>query len=300
MNMEYLAAVLNSTIRSATPVLLAALGSAICSNVGVFNIALEGQMLIGCFVSIYVNFATGSVGLATLAGVLAGGLAGLVVAVLQVKYKAADMVIGTSVNLLVGGLTSILLFILLGVKGKFNDPRLTPMGKINLPIIKDIPFVGRMFENLCIYDYLAYAIAVLIFIYLYRTVSGFRVLSVGINKEASESLGIKAVHIQMGVVVFSGLLCGLGGTVLAMGQVTLFTENMTSGRGFIAMAAASMGQNHPLYVIVSSLLFGLAQAVGVALQNNIASQLTMAVPYVATIIALSLFGYRKMKLQKGK
>lgn len=297
MDMEYLAVIINSTIRSTTPVLLAALGSALCSRTGVFNIALEGQMLIACFVSIAVNYFTGSVALATMAGIMSGMVIASIVAVLQVKYKAADMVVGTSILFLVQGLTSILLFLIFRVKGQFRSPQLISMKKISLPIISNIPFVGRMFENLTLVDYMSYLIAFLIFIYLFRTISGFRLLSVGINKKATESLGTKADRIQMFAVIMSGALCGLGGTVLAMGQVTLFSENMTSGRGFIAMAAASMGQNHPLYIVVSSLFFGAAQALGVAMQNKVASQLTMAVPYIATIVALAVFS-NKLKKQK--
>lgn len=295
MNTSLLAVIINSTIRSTTPVLLAALGSALCSKVGVFNIALEGQILIGSFVSIVVNYFTGNVYLAVLAGVLSGALVAAFVSVLQVKYKAADMVIGTSLNLLVSGLTSILLFTLLGVKGSFSNPKLVILPKINLPIISSIPFIGRVFENLTIIDYMAYIIAILTFIYLYKTVWGFHLQSVGENKSAADSLGIKSLKIQMLTVIASGALCGLGGCVLSMGQVILFTENMSAGRGYIAMASASMGQNHPLLVIISSLFFGFCQALGVSMQNIIPSQLTLAFPYIGTIIALSVFGKRAIK-----
>lgn len=295
MSSAYFASILNSTLRSTTPILLAALGSAICARVGVFNIALEAQMLIGSFFSIVVNYFTGNVFLSVMAGMLSGAFIGLIVAVLQVKYKAADMVIGTSLNLLVNGATSFLLYIIFGLRGKLVDSRLVSLDKINLPVIKDIPFLGRVLENLTIIDYLAYAIAILLFIYLFKTVSGFRTLSVGISREASESLGTKGARVQMRMVILSGALCGLGGTVLSMGQVTMFTENMTSGRGFIAMAAASLGQNHPILTIVSSLFFGLCQGIGLALQNVIKSQLTMTLPYIATIIALVIFSRRNMK-----
>lgn len=291
-NINYLAVLINSTIRSTTPVLLAALGSAICSQVGVFNIALEGQMLIGSFTAIVVNYLTGNAFLSVFAGVLSGALIGAIVAVLQVKYKGADMVIGTSINLLVGGITSILLVVILGVRGSFSSPELVSLKNISLPIIDSIPVVGRLFQNLTIIDYLSYIIAFGIFILLYRTVPGFRMRSVGINKEASESLGINATGIQMLTVVLSGALCGLGGAVLSMGQVTLFTENMTAGRGFIAMAAASMGQQHPILTVFSSLFFGASQAFGVAIQNIIPSQITMSIPYIFTIIALAIFGFR--------
>ena len=289
MNSAYIASILNSTLRSTTPILLAALGSAVCSRVGVFNIALEAQMLIACFFSIAVNYTTGSVLLSVAAGILSGALVGLIVAVLQVKYGAADMVIGTSLNLLVQGGTTFLLYLFFGLRGVLNDPKLVSLHKINLPLIRDVPFLGRALENLTILDYLCYVIAVLLFIYLFKTVSGFRTLSVGINKPAAESLGTKATRIQMGMVILSGALCGLGGTALSMGQVIMFTENMTSGRGFIAMAAASLGMSHPLLTILSSLFFGLCQGIGLALQNVIKSQLTMTLPYIATVAALVVF-----------
>jgi len=156
-------------------------------------------------------------------------------------------------------------------------------------------------KNLTILDYLCYVIAIVLFIFLFKTVAGYRTLSVGINKEAAESLGSKGTRIQMAVVVLSGALCGLGGTALSMGQVTMFTENMTSGRGFIAMAASSLGMSHPLLVIFSSLFFGLCQGIGLALQNVIKSQLTMALPYIATVVALVLFSRRTAtgKLRKS-
>ena len=276
-------------------VLLAALGSAICSRVGVFNIALEGQILIGSFVAIVANYFTGNVYIAVLCGVLAGVAVASLVAVLQVKYQAADMVIGTSVNLLVGGLTSVLLNTILGVKGSFSSPELKALPKINIPVIRDIPFVGRVLEQLTFIDYLSYLLAVLMFVYLFKTVQGFHVQSVGKNKEAAGSLGVKTLRIQILAVLVSGALCGLGGSVLCMGQVTLFTENMSSGRGYIAMASSNMGQTHPLFIILSSLFFGFCQALGVSLQNVIPSQLTLAIPYIATIIALSIFGSRTLK-----
>ncbi len=295
MNLNMLAVIINSTIRSTTPVLLAALGSAICGQVGVFNVALEGQILIGSFVAIVADFYTGNVYIAVLCGVASGAAVASLVSILQVKYKAADMVIGTSVNLLVSGLTSVLLYTLLGVKGSFSSPLLKPLPKINIPIIKDIPFIGRALEQLTFIDYLAYVLAIIMFIYLYRTVQGFHVQSVGKNEEAAGSLGIKTLKIRMLAVLVSGALCGLGGAVLSMGQVTLFTENMTSGRGYIAMASASMGRDQPLFVIISSLFFGACQAVGVSLQNVIPSQLTLTIPYIATVAALSIFGSKKIR-----
>jgi simple sugar transport system permease protein len=298
MNSAYIASIVNSTLRSTTPILLAALGSAICDRVGVFNVALEAQMLIATFTSIAVNYFTGNVFLSVLAGVASGALIGTIVAVLQVKYKAADLVVGTALNLLVGAITTFLLYLIFDLRGSLIDNRLVSLTKINLPIFRDIPFVGRMLENLTIIDYLCYVIAIVLFVYLFKTVSGFRDLSVGINKTAAESLGTKATAIQMRMVILSGALCGLGGVALSMGQVIMFTENMTSVRGFIAMAAASLGMAHPLLTILSSLFFGLCQSIGLALQNVIKAQITTAIPYIATIVALVLFSKRSKKAKK--
>ena len=297
-DLNYILALLNSTIRSTTPVLLAALGNLMCSQVGAFNIALEGQLLIGSFVSIVVNYYTHSVLLSILRGIIAGALVGALVGVLQIKYKGADMVIGTSVNILVMGLTSIFLSVIWGVRGGFKSPELVTISKIKIPFLSDLPIIGDLLTNLTIIDYLSYIIAILIYIYLYKTVSGFRFRSVGYNAKAAKSLGINDERTKINSFIISGALCGLGGVSLSMGQVTLFIEGMTAGRGYIAMAAANMGRQHPIYSIFSSLFFGAFQAFGTALQNIIPSQLTMTIPYIFTIAAIALFGHRSKKAKK--
>ena len=300
MNGEYIATVIHSVLQSTSPIMFVALGSAVCAQVGIFNVALEAQMLIGCFASIAVNYFTGSVFLSLLAGVLAGALVSVIVAVLQVKYKAADMVVGTALNLLIGGVTSFMLYKIFNVRGTLKDERLVSMIKVNMPGISNIPILGTIFNGLTILDYLCYIIAIIIFVWLYKTVNGYHCQAVGINKDAAESLGTKGTNLQMKVVILSGMLCGLGGVALSMGNVTLFTENMTSGRGFMAMAAASMGMNHPISVIFTSLFFGACQGLGVVLQSSIKSQLTNAVPYIGTIVAMTISSARKKKKAEKK
>lgn len=237
--------------------------------------------------------------LSVLAGVLSGAVVGAVVAILQVKYKAADMVVGTALNLLVGAITTFLLYLLFGLRGKLVDNRLMSLTKINLPLIRDIPFIGRVLENLTIIDYLSYIIAVVL---SYTSIRPWRASArcpwVS-TRQRRRALGTKATRIQMEMVILSGALCGLGGVVLSMGQVTMFTENMTSGRGFIAMAAASLGMSHPLLVIAASLFFGLCQGIGLAIQNVVKSQLTNTLPYIATIVALVIFSKRSGTKLKG-
>lgn len=287
IDIEYIAVVVNSTIRMMTPVLYVALGSMICSQVFVFNVALEGQMLIGAFIAIVVNYFTGSILLSVAAAALSGMLVGFLVGVLQVKYKSSDMVVGTSINLLVQGVTTYLLFVIFHTKGAFTDSSLKGLPKVDIPVLNQIPILNTVFNNLTVLDYMAVILAFVLYFYLTRTVSGFRLRAVGINKAAVNSLGLNAETAQIGTVMFSGMLCGLGGVLLTLGQVTLYTENITAGRGFIGMAASTLGRSHPIGVIISSLFFGFAQSIGYALQGTaIKSQLTLALPYIVTVLAL--------------
>ncbi len=295
MDANFILSVINSAIRSTTPIMMAALGSAICNRAGVFNVALEGQMLIGSFAAIAVNWYTGSVWLSVVGGVLAGGLIGLLVGVLQVRYKAADMVVGTSVNLFVSALTAILLFVLFGVKGSFRNPMLISLPKVQLPVLGQIPYLSVLLRNLTALDYLAYAVAAGMFIYLFKTVWGYHLISAGVKQEAAESMGLRPRRTQIMAVMVSGLLCAFGGVVLCMGQVTMFTEDMTAGRGFIGMAACNLGRSNPAIIIWASLFFGFCDAFASIAQNSIPSQLTQSIPYIGTIIALIFFSREKAK-----
>jgi simple sugar transport system permease protein len=300
MNLEYIAVVINSTIRMTTPVLYAALGSSICSRAKVFNVALEGQMLLGAFIAILVNHYTANITLSVLAAAAAGIAVSCLVAALQVKLEASDMVVGTATNLLVLALTTFLLYVIFHTKGAYTNPAMRGLPKINLPFIKNLPFLGAMLAQLTFLDYLAFIIAGILYLFLFKTVPGFHVLAVGVNKGAVISQGAHADRIQILVVLLSGLLCGLGGVLLTLGQVTLYTENITAGRGFIAMAAGSLGRNHPIGVIISSCFFGAAQALGNVLQGTaIKSQLTMALPYLVTVLALVFTGGKLRGRKKG-
>ena len=290
MNGLYYASIINTVLRYTSPVLLATLASLLCSRAGVFNIALEGQMLLGSFFAIAVNYYTHSVVLSVLAGVAAGALVGLLVAVFQIRLGAKDMVVGTSVNILAVALSAYLLYAFFGVRGALADSSLVAMSKINLSFLPADFFLFRVFANLTFIDYGCYLIAVLLYIYMYKTIGGFHLRSVGINKAATESLGTKADRTQVCAMIVSGALCGLGGVALCMGGVTMFAENMTNGRGYVAMAASTLAADHPLLAILASLFFGGALAMSAVLQNTINSNITSTFPYLATIIFTSIIG----------
>ena len=201
-----------------------------------------------------------------------------------------DYCSGTAMNLLVHIVTAFLMQIIFGSRGTVQGFGMVPLTKINPTFLKFSPFLYRMFEDLSTIDYLGYIVAIIIFIYFYKTVSGFHHLSVGISGTAADSLGINSQRIQIRAVVISGILCGFGGVVHAMGNVTVFAENMTSGRGFIAMGAASMAQSHSLVAIASSLFFGTMLSLSKTLQGYINSYFTEAIPYLCTVLAITIYG----------
>ncbi len=296
-NAEYFAVIMNSMIRMTTPILLVTLSAALCSKVRIFNIGMEGTMLAAAFFSIVANYYTGSVFMSILAAVVTSMLISALIGYCVIKLKASAVVVGMAINTMMGGVTTYLLFLIFKTKGVFSDPSLVSLPKVNLPFIEDIPFVGTALSNLTIIDYLAFVLAIGLYIFLYKTVLGFRLRAVGINPEAAKSLGTPVERYQFLTITLSGILTGLGGVLLSMSTVTLFIQDITSGRGYIALAANNLGNSHPLGVLFSSFFFGVCQAFGNVLQNtSLKTQMTASIPYVATIIALVLYSvYHKRK-----
>lgn len=299
MNAMYIASVINSTLRYASPVLLAALGSIICSKCDVFNVALEGQMLLSSFCAIVVNYYTKNVFLSVLGGMAGGLLLSSLVAVLQITLNVRDMVVGTALNILAQSVTSFGMQLIFGTRGTIQGFGMKALPRFSLHF-GNLSFLNRMFEKLSIFDYAGYIIAILIFIFIYKTVKGFHLRSVGINPNAAKSLGVKPNRTKIYAILASGLLCGMAGVAQCMGSVTVFVENMTAGRGWIAMGAASMAQNHPLVVMLTSLFFGATISLSKTLQAFINSYFTESFPYICTVIAISVYGGVEIHRKKKK
>ncbi|TXC89492.1 ABC transporter permease [Metabacillus litoralis] len=291
---------LSSTIRMVTPILLAALGGALCARVGLFNVGLEGLVLIGAFSAIVGNHITGNVLLAVLFAAFMSFLFAMLFAVMTIQLKANDIVVGVAINFLALGLTTFALRTIFQVKGAYYDKDMEGLPKWDIPVIQDIPVVGSILSGHSPLVYFAFLAAILLYVFLYRTVIGFRVLSVGMNPTAAKSIGLKVSSLQYLAIGMSGVLCGLAGAQLSLGQVTLFTEGMTAGRGFIALVAMMLGQSHPIGIIGSSLLFGFMDAISIRLQGfSLPTQFTQMLPYLITILAMFLLRDRGMGSQLG-
>ncbi|HIW34257.1 MAG TPA: ABC transporter permease [Candidatus Paenibacillus intestinavium] len=285
-----------AALRMITPILLAALGGAICARVGLFNVGLEGLILVGAFSAILGNYLTGSITMAILFAIGCSLLFSLLFAYMSINLQANVIVVGIAINFLAAGLTTFALRAIFNVKGAYYDKDMKGLPKIDIPLIKDIPWIGDIISGQSILVYVSIIIVILLQIYLYKTVSGFRLLAAGENPTAARSIGLPVRKIQYFAVLLSGALCGLAGAQLSLGNVTMFTEGMTSGRGFIALVATMLGQSNPIGVAGASILFGFMEALSYRLQTfSIPSNLSAMLPFVVTIIAMIFFknnGYK--------
>src|ERR687891_1780408 len=237
-----------STIRLATPLVLAALGGLFSERSGVINIALEGMMLAGAFTAAAITYASGSPWLGLVAAIGAGMLIALIHAVACIRYKADQVVVGTAINILMIGLPGFL-------SGAFF---LSSGSTPQIPIENLLPRAPIV---------MAFAFVPVTWYLLYRTPFGLRLRAVGENPGAADAAGLNVAKIRYGGVLLSGALAALGGAYLSIGQSSLFTRNMTSGRGFIALAALIFGKWRPVQSLLACLLFGLTEAVSIQMQG---------------------------------
>ncbi len=286
-----------SVTRALIPVLLAAVGGMICERAGVFQISLEGMMLAGAFAAVAAAHVSGSALAAGTAAALAGVALSLILAFGAVSRNGNAIVLGVAINILAVGLTSFLLPQLFGVRGSFQPAGNVRIPRLALPGLSEVPFVGSVLFNLSILGYVALLLIPAIWLVLFRTQIGLRLRGVGERPLAAETLGVSPTTYKYAAVMASGVLTGLAGAQLALGNVGVFAENMSSGRGWIAVVAVLLGRAHPVGVLAACLLFGFAEAFGFRLQGQgMAVQFTDALPFVVTLAALVLARHRFKRL----
>jgi len=281
-----------------TPVLLAAIAGILCERAGIFNIALEGKMLMGAFIAIAASITFGSPLLAIVAAVVAVAIFALPLALGNSRLQGDPIVIAIALNLLATGLTTYLMNALFGATGTLLDPSVTALPRMALPLLADIPLFGVVFSGHNALIYLSWLLIGIVGIFLFHTRWGLRLRGIGESPASAAALGAKVGLYQTVVIIASGMLCGLAGAELALGSVALFTENMTAGRGWIAVVAVMLGRAHPVGVGIACLGFGLADAAGLRLQGQgLPNQITDIAPYAVTLLALVGLGWRK-KMKK--
>jgi simple sugar transport system permease protein len=284
-----------ATLRFATPLTFAAIGGLFSERSGVVNIGLEGMMLMGAFFGVYGADRTGSWVGGILIGMAAGAALALVHAFFSIQLRSDQIVSGTAINFLALGITGYIYIDTYGNEGTPGD--LPQVPDVNLGWLDSIPpsglgnFLEGAFGQLNLMIWLALATVVLAYIVIFRTAIGLRIRAVGEHPRAADTVGISVYATRYAAVIVSGALAALGGVYLSLGFVHSFTENMTAGRGFIALAALIFGKWRPFGVLGAALLFGFASAVAPRLENveDWASYSTLfqALPYVLTLIAVA-------------
>ena len=291
------AALLDSVVRATVPILLAAIGGLICERAGVFQISLEGTMLLGAFTSVSVSYVSGNAYLGLAAAMAAGVATSALLAFGHVTRRGDPIVLGIAINLFAVGITSFLLPQFFDVRGVFRDPAIEGLDTFRLPGLADLPVVGEALFEMTLPAFLAFLLIPVAWIWLFRSPMGLRLRGVGENPSAAHTRGVPVGTYQYAAVFTSGLMAGLAGGQLALGNVVQFAENMSAGRGWIAVVAVLLGRAHPVGVLLAALLFGFAEGLGFRLQGNgMAVQFTDALPWVATLIALVIARRRFTRL----
>ena len=269
-------ALLTATLRASSPLIFAAMGGLLSERSGVTNLALEGLMLIGAFAAAFGSDLAGNAVAGLLIGVAAATAAALLFAVWAITLRADQIVAGTAIVLLGSGLTAFLVQRIWGQAG-------------GSPTVARLPGIGN---GLNVLVPVALLLVPVVHVGLFHTKAGLRVMAAGEHPQAAESVGINVARYRYACVLLSGVLSGLGGAYLSIGDLSAFSTDMTAGRGFIALAAVIFGNWTPFGALGAALLFGFAQALRFqvqALDLPISQDLIIALPYLLTLVAITGF-----------
>lgn len=282
-----------ATLRTTAPILLVALGGSFTTKAGIFNIGLEGQMLVGAFFGVIGTIFSGSPWVGMLCGVLAALVLAFVFALLVVTFRANEVVVGLALNILASGMTISLLKAIFGTRGSIFGHGLVGLPVIRLPFAQSLGWFGQMISGYTPLVYAAVALVPILIVFYRHTPLGLHIRVVGEKPEAAEALGISIARIRYIASLICGLLAGLAGAHLSLGYTTMFTENMSAGRGFMAVAILIFSNGEPVKILLGCLLFGFADALSLRLQTfGISSYLVLSVPYLVALAALFALSYR--------
>jgi ABC-type uncharacterized transport system permease subunit len=276
------------TFTESIPLILGALAGCLCERSGVINIAIEGQLLFGAFTAAIVASAFGGLWVGLVAGSLAGGLVGVLLAVFAISFLMDQIVLGVVLNVLVLGMTDYLYDRLMSQNPSYNTG--ITFGSIKIPGLSEIPIIGPIFFDSTVFLYITYVAIIVIQVALFQSRWGLRVRAVGEHPTAADTVGISVLWIRYRNVILGGLVAGIGGAYLTIGSVGSFIPGISSGFGYIALAALIFGRWTPLGALAAALLFGFCEEMALVLPTVnpvLPAPIMNMAPYVATIIAVA-------------
>ena len=280
---------LTGSLALAAPLIFGALGGVVSERVGIVNIAIEGQLLAGAFVSAVIASITKNLFFGLIGAVIAGTLVSFVLAALSIRYVVNQVIVGVVLNVLVLGLTTFLYeTVLVPASDTLNQP--PTFANLAIPGLSLIPIIGAVLFNQSIVTYLMIVAVIVVWIGLTRTRWGLRLRAVGEHPQAADTVGINVSRTRFWNVALAGAIVGLGGAYFTLGSVGSFTQNITSGAGYIALAAVIFGRWDPIRASLAGLLFGFASQVANILGivgSPVPSDILLTLPYVVTIIAVA-------------
>jgi simple sugar transport system permease protein len=284
-----LVGMLQGTLLRATPLTLGALSGILCERSGVINIGIEGEFLMSAMTGAMVASAVGSLWAGIVAGVLMGGLMGGLLALLSIRYRVDQIIAGVVLNIFAMGFTGFLTDrVLQPYQSRWNSPGI--FSAVHIPLLSKIPVLGPIVFDSNVFVYLMLILVVVVSVALFRTRWGLRVRAVGEHPQAADTVGIKVLGIRYRNVILGGMAAGLGGAYFTLGSTGQFSKGMTSGLGFIALAAMIFGGWKPYGALMAALIFGLADAVqySLAILNvPIPSEFLLMAPYLVTILVVA-------------
>ena len=287
---------LAATVRLSAPLALATMGSVFGHKAKIFNIGLESYVLTSAFFATWGSYLFENAFMGLLFGMVSGVVMSAIFGTFVLHFKSDPIVVGIAMNLSAWGLTSLLLFNIFHIRGSIMDPRIKSFGSIDIPLLGRIPFVGELLNNHNILVYAAFAVVIVSQIVMYKTRFGLRLRGVGLNEKAIQSAGVSVTKYKWASLIITGVLAGAAGACLPLSGISMFTENMSAGKGFLAVSAARIGKGDPFKAFFACLIFAFADAVSVGLQSfNIPSQLVLMTPYIATGVVMCLTNLDQLK-----
>lgn len=288
-----------AVIRSMTPMIFATMAISIAAKSGVVNIAVEGTMLMAALTGVVISAYTKSLLLGMLSGMAIGVCSALLLGFFIMRMKANPIVTGIAINLAALGGTTFVLYVLTGDKSISSSLSSCVFPNWEIPLIKNIPVVGDILSGHSCLTYIAIIVVVLLSILLKKCPLGLKIRAVGENQAASEAVGINTNRIKVIALAMSGLIASLGGMFLSMSYLSMFTANMTAGRGYMAMATDAMAASNPFGGFVASFIYGFADSLAIYMQqSNIPPEFVRMFPYLFIIVICSVFSFVRRKKNK--